>query len=39
MIGEVCFYKTSLKLGMDVRDNGLGWILRKLRQIVGIDNK
>ncbi len=36
MAGEICFYKTSLKIGMDCRDNGLGWILKKLRQLEGI---
>lgn len=35
MIGEISFYKTSLKIGIDCRDSGLGWILKKLRSLLG----
>ncbi len=46
MVGEISYYKMSLKVGMDCRDTGLGWILKKLKallikghkDIVGGDN-
>ncbi len=34
MVGQISYYKTSLKLGMDCRDTGLGWILKKLRALI-----
>lgn len=34
MVGEISYYKMSLKVGMDCRDTGLGWILKKLRALL-----
>ena len=34
MVGEISFYKMSLRVGMDCRDTGLGWILKKLRALL-----
>jgi hypothetical protein len=38
MVGEVSYYKASLKIGIDCRDTGLGWILKKLRSLLGVGN-
>jgi hypothetical protein len=37
MVGEISYYKLSLKIGMDCRDSGLGWILKKLRSLINGD--
>ena len=34
MIGQISYYKNSLKIGVDCRDSGLGWILKKLRSLL-----
>lgn len=34
MVGEVAYYKMSLRIGLDCRDTGLGWILKRLRELV-----
>ena len=34
MVGEISYYKMTLKVGMDCRDTGLGWVLKKLRNIL-----
>lgn len=31
MVGQIAYYKKTLKVGKDCRDTGLGWILKKLR--------
>lgn len=33
----MCYYKQSLKVGVDCRDSGLGWVLKKLKGVVGQD--
>lgn len=38
MVGEISYYKTSLKIGVDCRDSGLGWILKRLRSLLGGGN-
>lgn len=38
MVGEISYYKTSLKIGIDCRDSGLGWILKRLRSLLGGGN-
>jgi len=30
MVAEKVYYKISLKNGTDVRESGLGWIIKKL---------
>lgn len=34
MVGEITYYKMTLKIGMDCRDTGLGWVLKKLRALL-----
>jgi hypothetical protein len=34
MVGEISYYKITLKVGMDCRDTGLGWVLKKLRALL-----
>lgn len=34
MVGEVAYYKMSLRVGLDCRDSGLGWILKRLGELV-----
>lgn len=38
MLGEISYYKQSLKIGMDCRDTGLGWIIRKLNSLIVTSN-
>lgn len=33
MVGEVAYYKMSLRVGLDCRDTGLGWILKRLAEL------
>jgi hypothetical protein len=34
MVGEISYYKMTLRVGMDCRDTGMGWILKKLRALL-----
>ncbi len=34
MVGEISYYKMTLKIGMDCRDTGLGWVLKKLQSLL-----
>jgi hypothetical protein len=38
MVGEISYYKMTLKVGMDCRDTGLGWVLKKLGTLL-VKNK
>ena len=38
MLGEISYYKQSLKIGMDCRDTGLGWIIKKLNSLIVTSN-
>jgi len=40
-VGEGSYYRMSLKVGMDCRDSGLGWVLKSLKDVArgkGIGN-
>ena len=34
MVGEISYFKMTLKVGMDCKDTGLGWVLKKLRALL-----
>jgi len=41
LVGEGSYYRMSLRVGMDCRDSGLGWVLKGLRDVArgkGIGN-
>lgn len=38
MVAEMSYFKQSLKVGVDCRDSGLGWVLKKLRHLSSSTN-
>lgn len=39
LVGELSYYKMTLKVGVDCRDSGLGWVLRKLKELGNVNGK
>ena len=35
MVGEMSYYQSSLKAGVDCRETGLSWILKYIREMIG----
>lgn len=39
LVGELSYYKMTLKVGVDCRDSGLGWVLRRLKELGNVNGK